>query len=742
MSLDLKNFLGNKLKYHSERNDGRKGSPTLSVEQWDSRLRQGSFSGVNVSIPDYSESAQQMTLMISKAVSPAPTLHSVSIISNPEYENTHSSISQSLGELVEHRYACVNFENLPLKEVEDNKTYVVIDDDRDRPMTDSKSWLYTGMKDLFQRAQNVLWVAISYHPGNSRRECKLHSSVPCIFQHGNAKLKLVRVEIPHLVRPSDLSSKILEVMRVSFFDPPEYRSKETEYIYTDDSVLIPRWGPSSKLRQELWQRNTKTIHTGSYRHKDRPLKLDQDSASSVDKDLHFDEYQFEEDLAPSDIEVEVHAWGLISHALLAKTSLMIGEFSGRVVNVGSDVQDVYQIGDRVCCWDGDAYSSFCRVDATKACFLPDSVPFSIAASIPVNFSCAYHALVELADLTKGQTVVIHTATEGIGEAAVQIAQHIGAKVIVTADGAATQDLANVFGLPKNCVLSGTSDIAWHVRVLTEGRGADVIFDTTEDGLYEENSTFLKPFARYIQFRKPEWDGNRKGFAVSPGRDYVFCSFTFEALIKHRSLEVREHMRKLLTWFDNGLLKPLHNLEIRDISEVAHVYSSVQRGLNSSKYVLEITNESAVRWTAKRKVAGDLSKNASWILAGNLGQWGLAICHYMASRKAQYVALLTWTMRESEQLSMFENELRRLGISVRVILLTSFDEDLIRSTIFHALEGWPVVKGVIEADMLRGVRCERTYNYQDFAKLSAELNVRTCKIWQFIGGHPVVTADDL
>lgn len=701
--------MGARADWQLERNDGRMGGPTLSVQQWDSRLREGSFSGVDHSVPDYTRSAQQMTVMVSKAISPAPDPSSVSILLNPEYENTCFDCSQSLGDLIVQGGASVSFQTLQLKEVNNEEIYIVIDGATDLPLTDRTSGWSTRMTEFVQSAKKVLWVVISVNPGDSSRASKVNSCVPSVFQHEKDNtLKLVTFEVSYVESLSNLCSKIFEVMRMSFCGPPDLQSQETVYFYTGNSVLIPRLVPSSRLKQKIRQGNTKTIQTGSYRQRDRPLRLDPETSSSAKEDLYFIEYEFDEPLAPSDIEIEVHAWGLDSQAVLAKSSSTVGEFSGRVVNVGSNVQNIYRIGDRVCSWGGNSYSSLSRVDATQACHLPDSVPFSIAASIPVIYSTVYHGLVELASLAKGQTVLIHTTTASIGEAAVRIARHIGAKKIMTTDGGGDQDLADKLGICKESVLSSTSDVVSHVRVLTEGRGVDAILSTTENQSFERDCACLKPFGRYIEIKRPGRKVRRKGAMAWPGEDVTFCSVSFEALMKHRPLQVREHIRKILSWSDDGLLTLLRHVKIQDVSEIADVFKSIHGGLSTGDYVLEITDESVVNWSTGKEVAGKLSQDATFILAGDLGQWGLEICGYMARRKVQYVALLTWSSRESEQLNMFENQLRRFGISVRVISLRLFDKNLIKSSVSHALEGWPTVKGVIEADMLYEVCNERSY----------------------------------
>lgn len=458
---------------------------------------------------------------------------------------------------------------------------------------------------------------ISFHPGVSHRASKLNFRVPNIRQHENENLKFVRFGILHFEHLSDLRLKIFETMRASLCGPAEFQSQETEDIYTEGSVLVPRVVPSSKLRHTIRQGN-KQIQTGCYRQEDRLLELDLETSDTANEDVQFIEHQFEEPLASSGIEVEVHAWGVDSQSVFAKPSSMIGEFSGTVVNVGSDVQSSYRTGDRACCWGGSSYFSLVQIDATRACHLPEPIPFSVAASVPVIFSTAYHGLVALAGLAKGQTVLIHASTESTCEAAVRIAQYIGVKVVVIADGANPQDLAGVLGLPREVVLSSSSDIVWHVHVLTEGQGVDVVFSTTKNQLPEEGYACVKPFGRYIEIRTPGGSTNRKAAKACLDKNIVFCSVKFEALMRHRSLEVREHVGKLLSWFDDGLLKPLHHVEMNDVSEIAKVYKTMKRGSDAGKQVLEITKDSIVKWTTKRKVAGKINPNATLVLAGGLG----------------------------------------------------------------------------------------------------------------------------
>lgn len=223
-----------------------------------------------------------MTLMVSRAVSPYPSPSDVSIILNHSYGNAHLGLAQTLKELIELRNGRVDLKDLPLKEIKHNETYIVIDSDEYPLLTNADSWLSASMTKLLQRAKNVLWVVISSHPGVLRRASDMQFRVPRIPEHENENLKLVKVEVPHFEHLSSLCSKIFEIMLISLCGPSEYQSQETEYVYTEESVLIPRvvqadnWPrkyETSPDRPLSPKRSTNRIGPGFFRHGERGLPL-------------------------------------------------------------------------------------------------------------------------------------------------------------------------------------------------------------------------------------------------------------------------------------------------------------------------------------------------------------------------------------------------------------------------------------------------------------------------------------
>ena len=94
-----------------------------------------------------------------------------------------------------------------------------------------------------------------------------------------------------------------------------------------------------------------------------------------------------------------------------------------------------------------------------------------------------------------------------------------------------------------------------------------------------------------------------------------------------------------------------------------------------------------------------SRDGTYVIAGDLGGLGLHLCRFLATRGAKYVGLV----QETEQQQMFVNELQQLGVGVRVIVVEPSNPNFGANFITRHLRDWPMVKGVIEADMLPQVK---------------------------------------
>ena len=189
---------------------------------------------------------------------------------------------------------------------------------------------------------------------------------------------------------------------------------------------------------------------------------------------------------PAQLVVEVHAAGcnffdtlIVQGRYQRKPDFPFtpgGEVAGVVSEVGADV-DGFAVGDRVLALtDIGGFAERCVARAEATWPLPDGMPFDVGAALPIVYPTSYAALVYRADLMEGETLLVHAAAGGVGLAAVQIGKALGAHVIATAGGPEKCEVAAQAGADV-AIDYRAEDFEPRVQELTDGRGADVIYDS-------------------------------------------------------------------------------------------------------------------------------------------------------------------------------------------------------------------------------------------------------------------------
>ena len=178
--------------------------------------------------------------------------------------------------------------------------------------------------------------------------------------------------------------------------------------------------------------------------------------------------------------------------------LVLGhDVAGVIVGVGSKVQR-FKVGDEVYARPRDGrigtFAELIAVDEADVTLKPSNVTMEEAASIPLVGLTAWQALVEHAGLVKGQKVLIHAGSGGVGVFAIQLARHLGATVATTASGA-NVDMVRRLGADV-VVDYRTEDFA---KVLS---GYDVVLNSLDAGTLERSLAVLKPGGKLISISGP------------------------------------------------------------------------------------------------------------------------------------------------------------------------------------------------------------------------------------------------
>jgi len=158
------------------------------------------------------------------------------------------------------------------------------------------------------------------------------------------------------------------------------------------------------------------------------------------------------------------------------------EVSGDVLELGAGVSGM-AVGDRVIAMTPHGgYAEQVIADGNRCVSMPAAMPWEHGAAFPVVFGTSHVALWRRARLQSGETLVVHGASGGVGLTAVAIGKQLGATVIATANGLGKLEVARAHGA-DHLIDSSHEDVRVRIKELTDGRGADVVYDPVGGDLF-------------------------------------------------------------------------------------------------------------------------------------------------------------------------------------------------------------------------------------------------------------------
>jgi NADPH2:quinone reductase len=178
---------------------------------------------------------------------------------------------------------------------------------------------------------------------------------------------------------------------------------------------------------------------------------------------------------------------------------VLGQEGAGVVNaVGSGVTSVKN-GDRVA-WTGvmGSYAEYAAVPADRLVPIPDGVTDQQAAATMLQGMTAHYLSHDTYPLKRGETAVVHAAAGGVGLLLVQMAHHIGARVIATISTEAKAKLAREAGADE-IILYTQADFEAETKRLTGGKGVDVVYDSVGKTTFEKGLNILRPRGMMVLF---------------------------------------------------------------------------------------------------------------------------------------------------------------------------------------------------------------------------------------------------
>jgi acyl transferase domain-containing protein/NADPH:quinone reductase-like Zn-dependent oxidoreductase/acyl carrier protein len=408
-----------------------------------------------------------------------------------------------------------------------------------------------------------------------------------------------------------------------------------------------------------------------------------------------------------EVEIEVKATGLNFRdvmwnlGLLPEEALEDGyagaslgmECAGVVTAVGPGETELSP-GDRVVAFVSGGFTSHVIAPTFALRRIPSAMSFEAAATIPVAFLTAYYSLVHLAELKRGETVLVHGGAGAVGLAALQVAQLVGATVVATAGTDEKRSLLRDLGA-QHVLNSRTLAFADEVMAHTQGKGVDVVLNSLAGEAMVRSMDCLRPFGRFIELGKRDFYANTHIGLRPFRRNLTYHGVDVDQLLTdHREL-TGQLFGEVLQRFETGQFVPLpHRVFAGD--QITEAFRFMQRSGHIGKIVVRPANRPTD--TRSQSAKFPVSVDGWHVIVGGTSGFGFATAQWLADRGARYLVLASRSGTVAEELSEKIAELRRAGVTVDVAALDVSDYTDCEALMAELQRVRPI-KGVVHAAMV-------------------------------------------
>ncbi|HET6317184.1 MAG TPA: polyketide synthase dehydratase domain-containing protein, partial [Chloroflexota bacterium] len=410
---------------------------------------------------------------------------------------------------------------------------------------------------------------------------------------------------------------------------------------------------------------------------------------------------------PGEVEIEVVAaglnfldvltalGGLSDHSTPARATPSPGlgsECSGRIVALGQHVQDL-RVGDAVVAVaPGGTFSRFVTTAAALVVLKPRRLSFAEAATLPVAFLTASYALQDVAQLRQGERVLIHAASGGVGLAAVQLAQRVGAEIYATAGTPEKRDYLRQLGV-AHALDSRSLAFADDVRRLTSGQGVDVVLNSLGGEFIDLSLGLLRDHGRFVELGKRDYLQNRS-LGLRPFlKNLTFRLVDLRSMAADQAVKLGARLQEVLELVDQGQLEPLPRtvFSARDAGDAFHHLAQAR---HIGKLVIDLANpEQLPIAPAAHRGPLALRADASYLISGGLGDLGLALARWLVvDHGARHLTLLG-RHAPSPAAEASLAQLRAAGADIRVAQVDVAHEHELAAVLRSIV---PALRGVFHA----------------------------------------------
>lgn len=368
------------------------------------------------------------------------------------------------------------------------------------------------------------------------------------------------------------------------------------------------------------------------------------------------------------------------------------ECAGIVLECGEGVSG-FSPGDEVIALASAAHGSRAIAQGHLVVHKPKKISFVQAASLVNAFVTASYALHHVARITEGDRVLVHSATGGVGLAAVRLCMEAGATIFATAGTPEKREYLRSLGI-EHVMDSRSISFADEVLGLTDGEGVDVVLNSLAGNAMEASLNLLRPYGRFVELGKRDIYENTALGLLPFRKNLSYTAVDLQQMALDRPEFANRMIREVVQNVAEEKWEVIPTTTF-DLAEAENAFRYMAQAKHIGKIVLTLDKSSyPVRVNDQHEI---WREDASYLITGGLGGFGLATAQWLAGKGVQHLVLMSRSGIPKDDVKVLE-QLKHSGTGITVVQGDVGKEKDVKRVLDLIRGALPPLKGIIHAAM--------------------------------------------
>ncbi len=447
---------------------------------------------------------------------------------------------------------------------------------------------YRSLQTVISKCNALLWIT-SQHSEDPTNQL-VQGFARCIREE-NKNLRFVTASLDCFRGAAFMIDKILLICRGAIFNTSE--NYEREFVEKNGMLFTNRVVEADIINRHVYCKTTvqppqpKSLS----QHQMHPLKLSISAPGMLDSLEFRDDMRTSLPLLDDEVEIEIKASGLNFRDVLIALGQVTGdslggECAGIVTKAGSNT--CFCPGERVVGFVEGSFATVGRCKSSKICRIPENLSFAAATALPTIYCTAHYSLSHWARMKPGETILIHSAAGGFGQAVIQLAKLCGAEIYVTVGSEEKRRfLFETYNIPRDHMFSSRSDsFAKGIKRMTRNRGVDVVINSLAGEALRSTWECIAPFGRFIEVGKKDIYNYGTLPMYQFARNVTFACVDLVHLLEEQPELVGTLLKDVMEMLQMGKIAGPEPLHVYQSSQIEEAFRYMQSGKHMGKIVVE------------------------------------------------------------------------------------------------------------------------------------------------------------